>query len=130
MMRKILLWASLGFIAIIVGASVVPGTLRPHTPLESTLEHFAAYALVSFWFTAILSGWIGRLICVGTLIALAGMLELVQLAIPGRTGELVDFAYSAAGALTGLAIGWAVIAFVASRQSRVRAESSASTSRL
>jgi VanZ family protein len=43
------------------------------------------------------------------LVALAGILEIGQLRVPGRTSQFIDFAASSAGAVAGVLIGRAAI---------------------
>ncbi|WP_127072509.1 VanZ family protein [Pelagibacterium lentulum] len=109
MIRRFLFWASLALIAIIVAASVIPGTWRPHTPLRTTVEHFLAYGLVAFWFAVILDKWWHKIVLALALVALSVVLELAQTAIPGRGGELIDIYYSAAGVLVGTGSGMALV---------------------
>jgi VanZ family protein len=103
--RKVF-WRNLGLIgwAGIIILSVIPSAARPHTGAGGASEHFIAYAMVAFCF-ATAFGWGARLSGVLlALVVLSGMLELLQLVIPGRTSELVGFVSAAAGAVTGAGV--------------------------
>jgi len=91
-------------VAIIVYLSLVPGSMRPHTMVSGHAEHFIAYAGTGFLF-AIGSRLRERIIVALGLAALSGLVELTQLAIPGRTGEFAGFFYSTLGAWSGLLAG-------------------------
>jgi VanZ family protein len=91
-------------VLIILVLSLAPGSLRPHTAASGHVEHFIAYAGTGLMFAAgarfrdVIFAGIG-------LSALSGVMELAQLYIPGRTGELPGFLWSSAGAWAGLAAG-------------------------
>jgi VanZ family protein len=88
-------------IVAIVVLSWLPARMEARTGAPGQTEHIAAYA-VAAWLAAIsLSArrvrWLGLFY-----IALAGILELGQLCIPGRTSQVIDFAASSAGAILGI----------------------------
>ena len=94
-----------GWLAVlaIVVLSVVPGTLRPDVLGEKHMEHLVAYLGTSILLAA---GYPRRfqLILIGVLLASgSGVLEIVQLWIPGRSSSPVDFAASSLGAWVGVA---------------------------
>ena len=94
-----------GCVGIILYLSLVPGTLRPHSGVSGHLEHFIAYAGTGALFAA--SGR-RRLALMGAAIGLSwlsGAVEIAQLWIPGRTGEVAGFVWSSAGAALGLLVG-------------------------
>ncbi|MBP8308241.1 hypothetical protein [Pelagibacterium halotolerans] len=64
-----------------------------------------------------LKGMGARVALIAGLSALAGVLELVQLVVPGREGQWIDFHYSTAGAVLG-GLGGALLAELARRVSR------------
>lgn len=104
-MPKLILLARVGagLVALsIVILSLVPGSMRPHILRNDHLEHFVAYlAVASLW--AVGNRRSGRLLASGLLLAAcAGLLEVAQLWIPGRTASIVDFASSAIGGSVGL----------------------------
>jgi len=74
------------------------------TGAPSELEHFAAYAGAAF--IAALGYQRRHLQIAALLVAYAGLLELAQLWVPGRHSQAVDFAFSVAGVMAGLAIVW------------------------
>ena len=91
-------------VAVILYLSLVPGTMRPQTGASSHFEHFMAYAGTGFIFAPARA----RLASLGAAIALAwlsGAVEIAQLWIPGRTGEVAGFLWSSAGAWLGLWLG-------------------------
>jgi VanZ family protein len=99
MLARVGAW--LAVLTIIV-LSVVPGNLRPRVLANSHCEHFAAYFITG----GLLAVGYPRRIQVlwsGVLLALcAGLLEFVQLWIPGRTASVDDFEASTIGAWVGL----------------------------
>lgn len=100
--------ARLGFwlcVMIILYLSLVPGTLRPHTGASGHLEHFIAYAGTAALFVPHASGRFALLGAAIGLSWLSGAVEIAQLWIPGRTGEIAGFIWSSAGAGLGLVIG-------------------------
>jgi VanZ family protein len=81
--------------------SLVPGWLRPHTGLPNQAEHFLAYFL-----TALMLATRGRsraywVAVMALLCIYAGILEILQIWIPGRDSQLTDFVASSIGALCG-----------------------------
>ena len=82
--------------------SLVPGGARPHTGLPGQAEHFLAYFLTAVF----LSGQKRDLAYLSTLAiglcAYAGILETLQIWVPGRNAQLIDFAGSSCGALSGI----------------------------
>lgn len=106
------LWRMLGHIGMlgILGLSVVPGSDRPHTGAGGLNEHLVAYAMVG---AAYGLGYLKtrQRVWVGVMMSLAaGLLELVQIFIPGRNPEVEGFAISALGAWVGLALAAAFVA--------------------
>jgi VanZ family protein len=76
--------------------------------LATTLGHFGSYALLGFLLGVALGGWRverGRVILA---LALAGVLgaliELMQMPLPYRDGQVVDVFVNIAGAAVGLAV--------------------------
>ena len=93
--------AWLAVLAVIV-LSVLPGKMRPHILGNDYYEHFIAYFTVGS-LSAI--GYLRpvQLLSSAVLLALcAGLLEFVQLWIPGRTASAGGFATSTIGAWIGL----------------------------
>jgi VanZ family protein len=84
--------------------SLVPGYLRPHTGAPGSVEHFAAYLVVAGAFAMGLRSERSLLAIVLGLMLAAGLFELLQIDIPGRSPGLTGFISSSLGAWTGLAL--------------------------
>lgn len=107
MLRVAIRIAAVGCVVALVVLSWLPKEMEARTGMPGQIEHVVAYLG-----TGALLGWgWARLrthrLAAG-LIALAAILEIGQIWIPGRTSQLVDLAASAAGALAGLYGGRAV----------------------
>src|SRR5262249_26475766 len=94
-------WLGVAAIGIL---SLVPGDARPglgnHIPGQ--FNHFLAYLVTA---SALASGDRSRACALDSLLGLtvyAGLLEIAQLWIPGRTSRLSDFIASGLGALIGI----------------------------
>lgn len=101
-------WLCVLAIAIL---SLVPGGARPHTGLRGQAEHFLAYFL-----TAVMLGMqkqdLGyRSSLAIALCAYAGTLETLQIWVPGRSAQLIDFAASSGGALSGMILSAVLLRF-------------------
>lgn len=93
---------------LLVWLSWIPDELEIRTGMAGQIEHAIAYcgtgAVLAFAYQdprrwRIATG----------LVALAGILEVGQLWVPGRTSQVVDFAASSAGAILGVVTGRAAI---------------------
>jgi leader peptidase (prepilin peptidase)/N-methyltransferase len=105
----------LGVLAIVV-LSLVPGEWRPSIGLAKAIEHAIAYAIVAAFLT--LAGrarWPQILL----LVALAAVLEIGQVWVPGRDSNPADFLGSSSGALLGFGFSSLVLAQM-SRLSSIR----------
>jgi VanZ family protein len=96
-------WLGIAAIGVL---STLPGDARPHlgTDIPGQAEHFLAY----FTTACVLAlGYRKREhvtpIVLG-LIVYAGLLEVAQLWIPGRTSQLIDFVASAFGVVAGVSV--------------------------
>lgn len=93
-------------VAIIVVLSLLPSDDMARTGADGRLEHAMAYAGTAFFVG------LGYLVeerwatLAGLMMALAGMMELLQHFSPGRHPGFPDFAASSLGALIGLAVAW------------------------
>jgi VanZ family protein len=101
-------WVCILAVAVL---SLVPGKARPHTGLPGQVEHFLAYFM-----TALLQGFrLRNLTYHGTLAialcAYAGILETLQIWIPGRSAQFIDFAASSCGVLSGMILSVAFSLF-------------------
>jgi VanZ family protein len=104
--EKILRFVGWVGVAAIGVLSTLPGDARPHlgSDVPGQLEHLLAY-FITAWVLAL--GYRKREhvtpIVLG-LIAYAGLLEVAQLWIPGRTSQLIDFVASAFGVVAGVSV--------------------------
>lgn len=95
--------SGLGWLAIVV-LSVIPGSIRPHSGAGGYYEHFTAYFIVVAIGCLALRTGAGR-IGIGILLTLtAGILEIVQLVIPGRNAELSGFTSASLGTWGAIAL--------------------------
>jgi hypothetical protein len=82
--------------------SLVPGAFRPHTVFSGQEEHFLAYFLTAFilgnrpWDRLSQRASLAAALCM-----YAGVLEMLQLWIPARSAQAIDFAASSCGACIG-----------------------------
>ena len=96
---RVLWWVCISFIAV---TSLVPGALRPSLGIGDKAEHFAAYFLATALAFLAYQGKVGR---VAALLAVAAIVfEALQLAVPGRSASILDFAASLAGIGTALTL--------------------------
>ena len=89
---------------IIVILSMVPGNLRPHVMGKSYYEHFTAYFITASLFTIGYSRPMQLLANLAMLTVCAGVLEVLQFSIPGRTASIGDFAMGTIGACIGIVV--------------------------
>jgi VanZ family protein len=93
-------------VLLVVIMSLVPGNLRPHVLPNNYEEHCLAYVVVSY-LLAMANPTIGRRVALGVMLAIgAGLLEIAQLFIVGRTASVADFAAGVLGACIGLTLRW------------------------
>ena len=96
--------------AAVAFATLGPATYRPHSELGQNGEHALAFVLVGLAFG--LAYGRNRWITSTLAVILIGVLELLQLWMPGRHARLEDFVVDALAACLGLAlaaaIDWAV----------------------
>ncbi|MEN9709942.1 MAG: hypothetical protein RIQ68_2350 [Pseudomonadota bacterium] len=92
-------------VVLILALSLVPGTMRPHTGASGHLEHFMAYAITGAVFMPGARSSMAALVAAVGLCWLSGAVEIAQLWIPGRTGEIAGFIWSSSGAWLGLLAG-------------------------
>jgi VanZ family protein len=97
------MWRALGVLgwAAIAVLSLLPAENRPHTGAGGVSEHFLAYALVSACW--VLGGLERRaLLFVLAAVAVgAGVFELAQIYVPGRTAEWAGLWSAVAGVAAG-----------------------------
>lgn len=95
--------AATGCVVIAI-LSLVPGYLRPHTGAPGLVEHFAAYLIVAGAFAMGLRSERSRMAVVAGLMLAAGLFEVLQIDIPGRSSGLGGFLSSSLGAWAGIAL--------------------------
>ena len=95
-------------VGLLVWLSWIPAGLEIRTGMAGQIEHAIAYcgtgAILAFAYQEP-----RRWRIAAGLVALAGILEVGQLWVPGRTSQVIDFAASSAGAVLGVVIGRAAI---------------------
>src|SRR3979490_1368425 len=83
-------------------ATLGPARLRPHSELGQDGEHALAFVLVGLAFG--LAYTRHRLLTAAVAVVLIGVLELLQLWMPGRHARLEDFVVDALAACAGIAV--------------------------
>ena len=102
---KAVSWLCVGLLVLL---SWIPADLEIRTGIAGQIEHAIAYcgtgAILAFAYQEPRRWWIAA-----GLVFLAGILEIGQLWVPGRTSQPIDFAASSVGAVLGVLIGRAAI---------------------
>jgi VanZ family protein len=88
--------------AAVTFATLGPPRYRPHSNLGQDGEHALAFVLVGLAFS--LAYPHRRLLTASIAVILIGVLELLQLSMPGRHARLEDFVVDALAACTGIAV--------------------------
>jgi VanZ family protein len=88
--------------AAVTFATLGPARFRPHSALGQDVEHALAFALVGLAFG--LAYTRHRLLTAGIAVVLIGVLEMLQLWMPGRHARLQDFVVDALAACAGIAV--------------------------
>jgi hypothetical protein len=110
-------WLAVLAIAIL---SLVPGELRPHTGLAGQSEHFLAYFLTGFLLSVQPGDLRYRTVLAVALCTYSGVLETLQIWVPGRSAQLIDFAASSSGALSGMIVVTILLRFWQPASSKLR----------
>ena len=92
--------------AAVAFATLGPATYRPHSDLGQDGEHALAFVLVGLAFG--LAYGRNRLVTTAISVILIGVLEILQLWVPGRHARLEDFVVDALAAAVGLALAAAL----------------------
>ena len=95
----------IGFVTIII-ISLVPGSYRPHTGEPGQMEHFAAYFLTALALGSGYSTSLQRIAICITMSVASGLFEIMQLWIPGRSGQVIDCVASSSGSFSGIIFAW------------------------
>jgi VanZ family protein len=94
--------------AAVAFATLGPAKLRPHADITHDGEHAFAFVLLGLVFSFAYPRH--RIPAASAAVLLIGVLELLQLLVPGRHARLEDFVVDALAALAGFAIvaiiGW------------------------
>jgi VanZ family protein len=88
--------------AAVVFATLGPARLRPHSDLGQDGEHALAFVLVGLAFGFAYPK--RRLLTAGIAAIMIGVLEMLQLWMPGRHARLEDFVVDALAACAGIAV--------------------------
>jgi VanZ family protein len=88
--------------AAVTFATLGPPRLRPHSELGQDGEHALAFVLVGLAFG--LAYTRHRLLTATIAVVLIGVLEMLQLWMPGRHARLEDFVVDALAACAGIAV--------------------------
>ena len=102
-MKTLVLTIRMGawLLVILVGVlSIVPAWARPETGVGHGFEHFAAFFVTGIAFGV---GYSNRfLVAAFALVLYSGVIEIVQLLVPGRHSRLSDFAIDAGAVAIGV----------------------------
>jgi VanZ family protein len=94
----------------ILALSLVPGVFRPHTMiLPPAFEHVAAYSVAAFFLCLACHHRVPPVQLVLLHTAYGALLELGQLWVPGRNGQLSDIGADLAGASIGVMVASAAM---------------------
>jgi VanZ family protein len=100
--KSLLKFCGAAAILLIALLSLVPGQDRPHTGAPGQVEHIIAYCLTALWLGMLVPQRVHKYAIAACLVLYAGVLETLQLWIPGRTSQFIDFAASSSGVLIGI----------------------------
>lgn len=109
-MTKIFRLLGWGAVALISVLSLIPGEARPHI-MPGQVEHFVAYLMTSFVLALAYPGRGKAILIALTLSGYSGILEILQLWIPGRHPRLTDVVVSSLGAWAGVLLVLIVLSF-------------------
>jgi VanZ family protein len=104
--------------AAVTFATLGPPRFRPQTSLSQDSEHALAFVLVGLAFG--LAYTKNRLLTAAIAVVMIGVIEILQLWMPGRHARLEDFIVDALAALVGLAMA-AALDWVVARSRRTKA---------
>jgi VanZ family protein len=116
-------WAGVILVtAMLPTQSAVETVSRGHDDLATTAGHFAAYALLGVLLAVALGGWgaekDGVILALALAAGFGGLIEVVQVPLPYRDGQLIDAIVNVAGAAVGLVAFSAVATAQRSRSRR------------
>ena len=102
--------------AAVTFATLGPPNTRPHAAITHDGEHALAFVLIGLAFA--LAYPRQKLLVAGLSVVLIGILELLQLFVPGRHARLEDFLVDALTTLIGMAIAATIGQFQRSARAR------------
>jgi VanZ family protein len=89
-------------VVVLIVLSVLPADERPHTGFPGQMEHAAAYFGTAIFLAFGYPTARGRIATIALLVGLAAALEMIQLLIPGRNSQVIDWYASSFGAGFGV----------------------------
>jgi VanZ family protein len=92
----------LACVVVLIVLSLLPGNERPHTGSPGQLEHAVAYFGTAAFLALGFRITRDRVTAILLLSAMAAALEVIQLVIPGRHSQLIDWLASSLGAGAGV----------------------------
>jgi Na+/proline symporter len=92
----------LACVGVLIVLSLLPGDERPHTGAPGQLEHAVAYFGTAAFLALGFRTMRDRVATISLLAGLAAVLEVIQLLIPGRHSQFVDWFASSLGAGLGV----------------------------
>ena len=99
--QKLVVVGAWSVLLAIVVLTVVPPNLRPTTDAPHNVEHAAAFVIVGILFGL---GYAGRAWILWA-VAFCGIIEFMQLYVPGRHARWIDFAVDVVAAVVGILVG-------------------------
>jgi VanZ family protein len=102
--RFVQTWRAMGLACVValIVLSLLPGNERPHTGSPGQLEHTVAYFGTAAFLALGFRTTTDRVTAILLLIGLAAVLEVIQLVIPGRYSQIIDWLASSLGAGAGV----------------------------
>jgi VanZ family protein len=98
--RRILFFGAWFCVIFLAFLSLIPSSLEVRTGVPDELEHLIAYFVAAVLFG--LSYPRKYLFVASALVIIAGVLEALQVLVPGRSAHLLDFWSGGAGAILGV----------------------------
>ncbi|MBI2818776.1 MAG: VanZ family protein [Acidobacteria bacterium] len=103
--RRVLVTLWFFFAAAVTVLSLLPASVVPHLLGGGTLEHFSAYLALALIPVVAIRRVYSVFVAVIAVACLGVLLEILQLAIPGRASEWADIAMNSVGMAAGVLAG-------------------------
>ncbi len=101
-LQRFLQWGAWLLVSAVAASTLLPIELRPTTAAPADFERFGAYAVIG---AAFVFGYPQHRIRAAVLVlAVAGLLEVLQHVAPGRHGQVHDYAIKALGVIVGVTV--------------------------